>query len=186
MSQDFAKQKRAPKKTQRHSSNKRTINKKTKKSIPAWVWLLMGMFLGVLLMLLFYTIVMQPQQSITGHVIPKTNETKRPQPRFDFYQLLKDQEVTVPDTMPELADMPGEDTIYLLQAGSFRNNTDADRLRAQLLLLNLVVTIEKVKARNGDSWHRVIVGPFKSRSKLAKARSILATHQIDSLLLKRQ
>jgi cell division protein FtsN len=55
-----------------------------------------------------------------------------------------------------------------------------------LLLLNLVVTIEKVKARNGDSWHRVIVGPFKSRSKLAKARSILATHQIDSLLLKRQ
>jgi cell division protein FtsN len=186
MTQDFVRHKSAAKKSQHHTSNKRTINKKTHKPIPVWVWLLMGVFLGALLMLLFYAIVMQPQQATIGHAKPQTNETKRPQPRFDFYQLLKDQEVAIPDTMPELTDMPAENTVYLLQVGSFRNNVDADRLRAQLLLLNLAVTVEKAKAYNGESWYRVIVGPFKSRSNLAKARSILAANQIDSLLLKQQ
>ena len=66
----------------------------------------------------------------------------------------------------------------------FRRQNDADRLRAQLLLLNFEATIETVNNANGV-WHRVIVGPFGSRSKMAKARSILAANNINYLLLKR-
>jgi len=186
MTRDFAKQRRTPQKKPRQNSNRRTANKKTQTSIPAWIWLVVGMCLGALLMLLFHSAVMQPRQPSAGHAAPPAGKTRQPQPRFDFYQLLKDQEVIVSETAPEMANKPPQDMFYLLQAGSFRNNADADRLRAQLLLLNLSATIETVKAHNGDRWHRVIVGPFKSRSKLAKARSVLAGHQIDSLLLKRQ
>ena len=74
--------------------------------------------------------------------------------------------------------------LYLLQAGSFRQRQDADRRRAELLLLGLE---PKIEGSNGDNgrWFRVYVGPFESRSQLAKARSLTAAQDIDTLLLKR-
>ena len=189
MTQDFAKKKQTPKKSGRQTSNKRKTPKKPQRALPAWIWVLIGVVLGMLITVLSSKIMMRTKSSVgdTQRVTSKTEDAKPPQPRFDFYQLLKDQEVTVPDSIAqELANQSAKDITYLLQAGSFRNSADADRLRAQLLLLNLTATIEKVKASNGDDWHRVIVGPFESRSKLAKARSILASNEIDSLLLKRQ
>ena len=194
MTRDFAKQKRTrstPKKTRQNSTNKRTSNNKAQRTIPAWIWVLTGILVGILFMLLLYVTTIKSQRSpINGEAKDKqdlkTGQTGQPQPRFDFYQLLKEQEVMVPDIMPELADTESDNTVYLLQAGSFRNSADADQLRAQLLLLNLTATVEKARTRTGDTWHRVLVGPFESRSKLAKARSILASHEISSLLLKRQ
>ena len=187
MTQDFAKKKQTPKKNGRQTSNKRTPPKKTQRVLPAWIWVLIGVVLGSLMTVLLNKMVTRPSIASGEQTTPASEDEKRPQPRFDFYQLLKDQEVTVPDSITqELASPSAQNITYLLQAGSFRNSADADRLRAQLLLLNLTATIEKVKASNGDDWHRVIVGPFESRSKLAKARSILASNEIDSLLLKRQ
>ena len=75
---------------------------------------------------------------------------------------------------------------YLLQAGSFRNEKDADRQRVELILLNLNTHLEKVTLNNGEIWHRVIVGPFHSRSELSKAREVLIGNNIKSLLLKRK
>nr|WP_246386788.1 SPOR domain-containing protein [Litorivivens lipolytica] len=72
-----------------------------------------------------------------------------------------------------------------MQAGSFKTNADADRRRAELLLLGLEAKIEAVEA-NGDTWHRVYVGPFTSRSKLSKARTTLISEGIETLLLKRK
>ena len=197
MTRDFAKQKRTrstPKKTRQNSTNKRTFNNKTQSTIPAWIWALTGMLAGILFMLLLYVTTINSRQSVTNAETKQTEDTKtkqtdknqQPQPHFGFYQLLKEQEVVVPDTMPELADTESDNTVYLLQAGSFRNSADADQLRAQLLLLNLTATVEKARTRTGDTWHRVLVGPFESRSKLAKARSILASNEISSLLLKRR
>ena len=194
MTKDFTKQKHAyntPKKTRRNATNKRTGNNKTQRTIPPWIWVLTGMLVGILFMLLLYVTTIKSQQSPINAEAKdkqnlKTGQTGQPQPRFDFYQLLKEQDVMVPDIMPELADTESDNTVYLLQAGSFRNSADADQLRAQLLLLNLTATVEKARTRTGDTWHRVLVGPFESRSKLAKARSILASHEISSLLLKRQ
>ena len=197
MTRDFAKQKRThstPRKTRQNSTNKRTFNNKTQSTIPAWIWALTGMLAGILFMLLLYVTTINSRQSVTNAETNQTEDTKtkqtdknqQPQPHFGFYQLLKEQEVVVPDTMPELADTESDNTVYLLQAGSFRNSADADQLRAQLLLLNLTATVEKARTRTGDTWHRVLVGPFESRSKLAKARSILASNEISSLLLKRQ
>ena len=152
------------------------------------------MLVGILFMLLLYVATINSRQSVTNTETQETenittkqiDKNRQPQPRFDFYQLLKEQEVVVPDTTPELTDTESDNSVYLLQAGSFRNSNDADQLRAQLLLLNLMATVEKARTRSGDTWHRVLVGPFESRSKLAKARSILASQEISSLLLKRQ
>jgi len=195
MTQDFAKKKRATKQPPRRAPNKRT-KAAPKPSAPAWVWLLVGCLLGAFIMFLVYLADEksgQPQplpapEEEVGTVSGKSSAetTAQPQPRFDFYQILKEQEVNVSGSdAPELS-TPVEKVDYILQVGSFKANGDADRLRAQLLLLNLETAIEKVKARNGETWHRVLVGPFRTRSTLAKARSILASQKIDSLLLKRK
>jgi cell division protein FtsN len=52
--------------------------------------------------------------------------------------------------------------------------------------MNLNTQIEKVTVRNGEVWHRVLVGPFQNRSKLAQARSTLVSNDINPLLLKRK
>ncbi len=109
-------------------------------------------------------------------------------PRFDFYTLLRESEVIVPDTPdtnPSTQSANSND-VFLLQVGSFKSNRDADSLRARLLLLNLDAKIEKVSPRKNETWHRVIVGPIIDRSELADARGKLASNGIDSLLLKRK
>ena len=81
---------------------------------------------------------------------------------------------------------PTAKEVFLLQVGSFKSNRDADSLRARLLLLNLSASIEMVTPRPGETWHRVLVGPFTNRAELASARDSLSGNGIDSLLLKRK
>jgi cell division protein FtsN len=123
---------------------------------------------------------------------PVTNtDPKTPKPRFDFYKLLQESETIVPATetigegekSPEHA--PTNNMEYILQVGSFPNKPEADKLRAQLILLNLDAHIESVELHKGEIWHRVIVGPFESQEKLASAKSSLVANQYTALVLKR-
>ena len=74
---------------------------------------------------------------------------------------------------------------YLLQVGSFRQHADADRRRGELALLGLEATVEPGDGDNGR-WYRVYLGPFESRSEMARARSLTAQADMDTLLLKRE
>lgn len=134
-------------------------------------------------------------------------ETK---PRFDFYTLLKESEVFVPETgeqtptkaAPEKATQPEADKLaqqqpappaaepqafeFVLQVGSFRSRADADNLRARLLLLGLKAGIESAGSRPGEVWHRVMIGPFDSPAALAQARARLQANGIDHIPVKRK
>ena len=116
--------------------------------------------------------------------------------------MLPEREVIVPDETPQPARKPKvvaneapppEDDSkrfqsgerYILQAGSFRNNEDADRRRAQILLLGLDAKVELVEA-NGDRWHRVYVGPFLTHNTLSSARSKLINESIDTLVIRQK
>ena len=107
--------------------------------------------------------------------------------KFDFYTLLKETEILVPDDQDSANTTdPEKDAVYVLQAGSFKNIRDAENLKVELLLMNLLAESESVKSKNGDIWHRVLVGPFTDTSKMASARAKLAENNIDSLKLKRK
>ena len=108
-------------------------------------------------------------------------------PRFDFYTVLPNQEL---DLNPEIepADLQSRsegDAQYLLQVGSFRQQADADRRRGELALLGLEATVEAGDSDSGR-WHRVYLGPFESRSDMARARALTAQADMDTLLLKRE
>lgn len=105
---------------------------------------------------------------------------------YDFYNLLPESEVIAPKVEEYSSEKAGDAAryAYLLQAGSFRSAAEADKLRAKLLLEGLLVNTSKVTNQNGDIWHRVMVGPFTSRSKLNRAQDILANNNTDSMLIK--
>lgn len=192
MTQDFAKKKSSQTKTTRKPAKRKTNTRKptakkhSSHRAPAWAWLLIGAFLGAFIVFLVHL------SNSSTHQTPSTQEVKvdtkapeKSQVEFDFYKILKEQEVEVSEKV--IANTPTNEPIeYLLQVGSFKKASDADRLRAQLILLSLEAKIEAVTNKQQQKWHRVTVGPYRSRSKLAKAQSILASNEIKSLLLKRK
>jgi cell division protein FtsN len=116
-----------------------------------------------------------------------------PKPRFDFYTLLPKQTLDQekkPDAVEPAADIskpPAASSApepYLLQAGAFRQRDDAERRRAELVLLGLTPKLEEISNANGR-WFRVYVGPFDSHESMNKARGVMASQNIDTVLLKR-
>ena len=105
------------------------------------------------------------------------------QPSFTFFTTLEDETFST-GTVTQSPPSESKYTQYVLQAGSFRASADADRRRGELALLGLEAAVEEINTDTG-SWHRVYIGPFESRSAMAKARSLTAQSDIDTLLLKR-
>jgi cell division protein FtsN len=129
-------------------------------------------------------------------------------PTFEFYRLLPEQEVAVPDnepgplreTPPAAAENSPVPTVdppvatatepdetgerYLLQAGSFRDHADADRLKASLALLGIEASIQRVRLSGGETWHRVRIGPFSDRQALNGVRQRLQENSVETILLK--
>ena len=77
---------------------------------------------------------------------------------------------------------PGDS--YLLQVGSFRKRSEADRLRARLALLGVEARIQRVSIDGRDAWHRVRVGPFSDLSKANEVRARLKANQITAMVMK--
>lgn len=178
-------------------ARKRPTNSRHRKSesrVPAWVWLFTGCVLGAFIMFLvrLSELPSHPDADpVTSTQQKKPTPDKQTKtPRFDFYDILKDAKVNAPE-QPPLKDSANkvnpnnEPQEYILQVASFKNADDAEQLKVQLLLLNLEAQVEQARIRNGETWHRVLVGPFASRSKREKARSTLVANRYDALVLKR-
>ncbi len=116
--------------------------------------------------------------------------SKPEKPRFDFFTVLPEMEVVVPEqelsrqAEPPAGSVPGNVMDrFNLQAGSFRNANDAEQMKARLALLGLVATIHTVTV-NDETWHRVRIGPFEGARKADEMRRLLDDNNIDTLVLK--
>lgn len=155
-------------------------------------WFMSGLFTGVLACTILWLMVQQPDppqrqlpqaevHSGTAAVDDDPHETQ-----FDFFTLLPEREVSIsPEELEAQASLPEDSVSYTLQAGSFRRGEDADRRRARLILLGLDARVDAIK-NTGDTWHRVYVGPFTSRSEMASARNLMISEGIETLLLKQR
>jgi len=94
-------------------------------------------------------------------------------------------EQNAPTSQPEAPATQAEQTRYMLQAASFRSETDAGRMRDRLRNLSLLAHISKVQA-NGNTWHRVQVGPYDDPRELNRAQDLMNTQGIEPLLIQLQ
>lgn len=148
---------------------------------------LAGLGSGLFLAFILYLVTLPPDAPDGTVEQPQPAATRpAPTPEYEFYTVLPNQEITVevdPADMPKpRSESPARQ--YLLQAGSFRQAEDADRRRAELLLLGLDPRVEETHGDTGR-WYRVVLGPFESRSAMARARGLTAQQDIDTLLVQR-
>ena len=191
----------------------------TKKPVPGYVWMFAGLFIGLFIAFLLF-LSKQPAEDVSfaesvkqelqkvreqkkniaaqNEVETKNssdNTTSNEKPRFEFYTILSELEVFVPE--PEIKETNKTESIesknnslsnnsstkkYLLQAGSFKSNADAERLKATLGLLGVQSSIQSVSINN-DSWHRVRIGPFSNPNHLRETLSTLKQNNIHAMTM---
>jgi len=190
-------------------------NRKRKKaeSAPGWIWMLFGLAIGLVIAAGVY---FRRAPSPGDHAA--TSERTTPAPaaaeraparrgapargaatsngdaakagdqRFDFYDILPQYEVVVPEVetaagptaRAKPVDEPGS---YVLQAGSFGAAADAEKLKASLALLGIESRVQKV-AIDDDVYHRVRIGPITDLDKLNRIRRQLHDAHINAMLMK--
>jgi hypothetical protein len=106
---------------------------------------------------------------------------------FAFYDMLPKFEVVVPEkehgTHVDAAARVERPGTYFLQVGSYRSESEAERVRAQLARQDINANVQRV-ALDSDVWFRIRVGPLKDLSQLNRLRQQLQAADIDSLVLR--
>ncbi len=184
------------------TSKKKAKAKKSSGSGIGWGSLMIGMIIGLVIGVGAY--LYTKLNSTAAEIAPSTPATAMAKPaittskpsaaettpeksRFDFYTLLPEMEIFIPEQseqaalrMPKLK-KPGT---YVLQVGSFRHYSDADAFKAQLALKGFESAIQTVSINNDNTWHRVRIGPIKEMRKLNLTRKRLRNDNIEFMLLK--
>jgi cell division protein FtsN len=113
----------------------------------------------------------------------------KPAEKYDFYEMLPNFEVVVPEKDKDVKrDLPAAARIerpgvYVLQAGSYRNQADAERVQRQLALQGVQSKVQRV-AVDADVWHRVRIGPISNLDQLNKVRKQLQAAEVDALVIR--
>lgn len=191
------KTKKKARRTTRRAAPRRTSSVK-KTPMPGWVWMLFGLAIGLSVAGTIYIKDRQPRAGAatvrSSSQTPGKPDSRNPaqenevEQRFQFYEMLPKFEVVIPEeeesARPEVqrapVDSPG---IYVLQAGSFSNYSDADRVKAQLALLGIVSGIQKVSVED-KVYHRVRIGPVEDLEQLNALRQQLRQEQVEVMVIR--
>jgi cell division protein FtsN len=116
----------------------------------------------------------QASKEVLKKVVPVVKPKEEPKIHFEFYSLLTkpNSGASAPNTAPESSsNLP---KVYVIQVASIQNFSDADTLKAKLLLNGYTPLIQKNMIED-ETWYRVQIGPFDKnevlvwQKKLAKS-----------------
>ena len=190
---------------------------------PRWITFVLGAISGVVVTLVIQQVddfspwskAPPPAKTRADSKVAVNGKIRTPpeKPRFQFYTLLPEMEVAVPEeelqaraatprppTKPEqtapatikkpaakVRSTPEKASVkgqFVLQVGSFSKAGDAERLKANLALLGLSAHIQTVQINGSDTWHRVRAGPFGDLQSVNGARGRIRANDMDGIVLK--
>jgi cell division protein FtsN len=181
-----------------------------KKPVPGWIWLACGLVVGGFFMFLFS---LEPgrdeikrdkgEQVRSTKPEPKPTKPEPARPKYDFYTLLPESEVILPQALEETPPPAPEPKPVTPEEAAKIDTARAEAalngqvpppappvlasapVTTQIILLGQNVRVETGKVRE-ETWHRVLVGPFASREQLAAAQKTLAGNGYSNLLLQQR
>ena len=163
-----------------------------------------GVLVGAVLMAGAFAVAHRAQRSMPDGPRPEPHRIARSDPsaadpaatgpdgqsseRYDFYQMLPHFEVVVPEKEGDVKrDVPTATIqrpgVYVLQAGSYRNEAEADRVAKQLSLQGVDAKVQRV-AVDTDVWYRVRIGPISQLPDLNRLRKKLYDADIDAIVIR--
>ncbi|WP_028081241.1 SPOR domain-containing protein [Solimonas soli] len=223
---------------QRSSGNRRQTRSTGKRGgggVPGWIWLIAGLSFGLAVAAFVY--IKRPVDN--SHLVPQAHEADgeaaagtagddaRPAPRkggkpqalalppkekerFTFYEILKNQEVVLPNEAVKSAQPPAtpkpqappnadgtpppspaanadaNSGSYIIQVASYRSQAEAEKQKASLALIGVEARIESVTIDNKDTFYRVRIGPDKNWQHVQQTMARLESNGIQALLVKLQ
>lgn len=181
--------------------------------VPAWIWLLSGILIGIVLSAvaifggmapgLRAPAAPEPAASTPAASGQGADEAAPARPRYEFYSVLPEQEVVIPDSelrervraeTPSASTDPAQPAAttptatgvrYRLQAGSYRDPRPAEEAKARLALLGVTASVQSVNI-NGATYHRVYVGPFDSAAEVERVKQQLADSGMQAIAVREQ
>jgi cell division protein FtsN len=159
-----------------------------------------GLVAGAVIGAMVWAFTHQGQHAPLALDAPKPEARKPPPPdtqlaaegsgpqHYDFYSMLPNFEVVVPEKERDVKrDLPTakieKPGAYVLQAGSYRGESDADRVSRQLTLQGIDAKVQRVEV-DADVWFRVRVGPISDLAQLNKVRRQLQAADVDALVIR--
>lgn len=152
-----------------------------------------------------WLLVQKNPHQMTSEVAAK--EVAIPKPKFEFYTLLTQEKQAgvasppmaaaakapkpVPVKPKPSATMPVTEQViqnagyhYFVQLASFHRVRDAEEMKAKLIMRGIDAQIRSVSS-SGNTWYRVVVGPFDVRPNAEKAQvSIAKSERISGLVIR--
>jgi cell division protein FtsN len=122
-------------------------------------------------------------------------------PRFEFYNVLTNKQnsntvapaaIAKPVEPPRTANKTANNKAVpayepqILQAGSFSNVGDAEKLKAKLALLGVESNIQTAVIPDKGVWYRVRLGPYKSAEDINRASDFLKQNGVPSTPMRAQ
>lgn len=93
---------------------------------------------------------------------------------YTFYEMLKDDEQFMPDDLPQATPSRANKNVdYYLQAASFRDQADAEKLRARLALKGYKSITQARTVKDNGLFYRVRLGPYVDKRKAKTAKNKL-------------
>ncbi len=113
---------------------------------------------------------LSPQTQLSKQVEDALPEP--PKEKWTYVEGLKHKEVQVEAYEVE------EKGPYKMQCASFRNEGDAQRLKARIAFTGLASQVRQSKGSTG-TWYKVILGPFERKREAEKAKHKLRNNKIN-------
>jgi cell division protein FtsN len=198
-------------KTQRGVSERPNLPKKP--LIPKWLGMLV--LILIVLSFAVALLLWKPWEPVKpqSNEIPSAHYQEETNKDYRFYDLLPQQQVTpIPDqavpenqqvtTAPVIVEAPAvvesntsnpsiENaepqpvvSSYILQVRSYADPDSADARRAEIILNGLSADVIKM-TEGGQTWYRVVSGPYESQQAAVIAQQTLQHSGIDSIVVKR-
>jgi len=203
----------------RRPTRKTTRNRNS--GVPGWIWMIAGLSFGLTVAAFVY--IHQPAPAMNGHAddtaatgaddsdkghrkdrkksqaLPLPPKEKE---RFTFYEILKNQEVVLPNEAVKSSKPPstpaptnpatpppanagdGNTGSYIIQVASFRSQSEAEKQKAGLALLGVESRIESVTIDGKNTFYRVRIGPDSNWKHVQATMARLESSGIQALLVK--
>ena len=230
--------------------NGRQAVRNSKGGFPGWGYAIIGILIGAVLMAAYLrhspnlSAPQGPQPNATATaapggdagLAPAVASTAPKKPQFDFYSVLPEKDVRIPDEQlsamakaeqqqqqkagnvtaaaqnaaptpaappvshpvatpgvtqqtvtaapaQAVAPPPASAGGYLLQVGAFPSTAQAESMKAQLAMQGFVANVQQVSI-NGQTYHRVRLGPFHTATALEATKQRLSAAGISAIALK--
>jgi cell division protein FtsN len=166
-------------------------------SLSVWKWMLITAAAILLVVLIVRFSGIGQKEEVPKTVAQqqvKTEPEKKPEPeepevkavQFDFYTILPEKEVVVPEY--EIKTRTREERIgqakatqYILQAGSYNGRKEAELMLDRLAKMGIEAKIQKATV-GSKVWYRVKLGPFAQIASVNSINTRLKQNGIDAIV----